>query len=72
MNRTVGRLEARLELDPWADTVIGTLTGDDGRERPFSGWMELASAVEAWRTDGRPGPSEDHGPAPPREPRGEG
>jgi hypothetical protein len=44
------RLEARLELDPRADPLVGTITGDDGLERQFCGWMELASAIEAWRT----------------------
>jgi hypothetical protein len=50
MDRDVAGLVARLVLDPDADRVVGTLTGDDGTERRFSGWMQLASAIEAWRT----------------------
>jgi hypothetical protein len=44
------KLKAALELYPRADTIVGTITGDDGAERRFSGWMEFASAIEAWRT----------------------
>jgi hypothetical protein len=51
MNIKVNRLVAKLELDPRADAVAGTITGDDGVKRPFSGWMELASAIETWRTE---------------------
>ena len=54
MNHNVDSLEATLEMDPRADSVVGTITGDDGVERPFSGWMELANLIEAWRTDNRP------------------
>jgi L-arabinose isomerase len=50
MDREAAKLIARLELDARADTVDGTITGDDGIERRFSGWMELANAIEAWRT----------------------
>jgi hypothetical protein len=51
MNIKVNRLVAKLELDPRADAVAGTITGDDGVKRPFSGWMELANAIETWRTE---------------------
>lgn len=62
MNREVDKLEAKLEMDPSSDTVVGTITGDDGVERPFSGWMELASAVEAWRTENSSRQLDDDGP----------
>jgi hypothetical protein len=53
MNGKPTRLEARLEIDSQADTVIGTITSDDGVERRFTGWMEFASAIETWRQEHR-------------------
>jgi hypothetical protein len=58
MNSKVNRLAAKLEMDPRADTVAGTITGDDGVERRFTGWMEFASAIEAWRSEHGPDASE--------------
>jgi hypothetical protein len=40
-----------LVLDGDGRTLGGTLRADDGVERRFSGWMELAAAIEAWRAD---------------------
>jgi hypothetical protein len=50
MDREEAKLEATLELDPRAETIVGTITGADGVEHRFSGWMELASVIDAWRT----------------------
>jgi hypothetical protein len=68
MDPDVARLGARLELDPAAETVVGTITTDDGVERRFSGWMELASAIEAWRTESSPDTGRDTGQTTPRGP----
>jgi hypothetical protein len=62
------RIEARLELAPRADTLVGTITGDDGLERQFCGWMELASAIEAWRTGNSAGAGAHISEATPRRP----
>jgi hypothetical protein len=32
-----------------ARALAGSLQGEDGVERRFSGWMELAAAIEEWR-----------------------
>lgn len=68
MNREEGRLEATLELDPRADTIVGTITDADGVVHRFSGWMEFASAIEAWRssTDAIGKPGDAAPPSPPR------
>jgi hypothetical protein len=42
-------LTATLVLDGVDGPLAGTLLGEDGVARPFSGWMELAAAIEAWR-----------------------
>ena len=40
---------ATIELSLWVTTPEGVLIDDGGRVRPFSGWIELASAIEDWR-----------------------
>jgi hypothetical protein len=43
-------LTATLVLeDDDGGALAGTLRSEDGEERRFSGWMELAAAIEAWR-----------------------
>jgi hypothetical protein len=44
-------LTARLVLVGDRRALAGTLQSEDGVERRFSGWMELAAAIEAWRDD---------------------
>jgi hypothetical protein len=44
-------LTARLVLVGDRRALAGTLQSEDGVERRFSGWMELAAAIEAWRAD---------------------
>jgi hypothetical protein len=44
---------ATLEVALEADAPAGTLTAPDGRRRSFSGWLELASAIEDWRATAR-------------------
>lgn len=68
MDREVARRKATLEIDARADPIVGTITGDDGLERPFSGWMELAGAIEAWRTENRSGSDVHTSPATSRDP----
>jgi hypothetical protein len=41
---------ATLEIDPSAPAPRGTLTPAEGRRLSFSGWSELAVAVEDFRT----------------------
>ena len=48
---TQQRLHATLALVPGeGQPPAGALIAADGRRRPFRGWIELASAIEDWRT----------------------
>jgi hypothetical protein len=38
-----------LDLDPNSEPIRGSLSASDQDSRPFFGWLELASAVEAAR-----------------------
>jgi hypothetical protein len=38
-----------LQTDIEGDAPGGALVTSDGQRRPFSGWIELASAIEDWR-----------------------
>jgi hypothetical protein len=60
-------LHASLELEPGAGPPRGALIVGRCRSERFSGWIELASAIEAWR--GEAEPLRDH---PRRSPRREG
>jgi hypothetical protein len=40
---------AKLEVDLHGATPEGALIAADGLRRTFSGWIELASAIEDWR-----------------------
>lgn len=50
---TASSLTARatLELDLRQEAPAGALVALGGRARQFSGWVELASAIESWRED---------------------
>jgi hypothetical protein len=41
---------ATLELSLGAQAPEGVLTDGEGGARRFSGWIELAAAIEDWRT----------------------
>lgn len=43
------RIVLRLEVDPEADPITGTLGGGDRERRPFTGWLELTDEIEAVR-----------------------
>lgn len=53
---------ATIEMDLEADAPDGAITTPHGDHHPLHGWMELASAIEAWqaqealRLDGRAAP----------------
>jgi hypothetical protein len=46
---------AAIELRLGAQAPEGVLIFPDGRSRPFAGWIELAAAIEDWRTGALPG-----------------
>jgi hypothetical protein len=50
-------IHVELDLEPNREPIAGTLSGQDFTARPFDGWLELASAIEAARTDGMPVPT---------------
>jgi hypothetical protein len=41
---------ATLGLDTATEAPTGALTDGHGQARRFSGWIELAAAIEDWRT----------------------
>ena len=45
--------KAALELDLDAAAPAGALSSDLGLRIEFSGWAELAAAIEAWRTEAK-------------------
>jgi hypothetical protein len=49
MAKTTRVAEAKLELELEADAPEGVLFTADGRRRAFTGWIELAAAIEDWR-----------------------
>jgi N-methylhydantoinase B/oxoprolinase/acetone carboxylase alpha subunit len=42
-----------LEMDCETRAPSGTLTSPDGRAYTFSGWTELAVAIDEWRSEAR-------------------
>jgi hypothetical protein len=50
---TSRRSTGRLEIDLEGRAPTGVLTGEDGRQFPFTGWTELASVIEQWREAAR-------------------
>jgi hypothetical protein len=70
MNRQPQTTSATIELDLGTEAPTGALTDEQGQARRFSGWIELAAAIEDWRTsitraDSGPSPSQE--PEPPAE-----
>ena len=50
MNHRPQTITATLELDLGAQAPTGALTDGQGEAQRFSGWIELAAAIEDWRT----------------------
>jgi len=50
MNRGPQTTSATIELDLGTQAPTGALTDEHGQGRRFSGWIELAAAIEDWRT----------------------
>ena len=50
MNQGPQTTSATLELDAASQAPTGALTDAHGRARRFSGWIELAAAIEDLRT----------------------
>jgi hypothetical protein len=48
-------VHVELDLDPGADPIEGRMSVAGGPPEPFTGWMELASALERARSDGAAG-----------------
>lgn len=40
-------LTLRLEIDPTEEPISGRVSAPDGTSRPFRGWLELATVLEA-------------------------
>jgi hypothetical protein len=49
MGQPARKATASLELQVEPQAPAGTLTADDGFRRAFTGWIELATAIEDWR-----------------------
>ena len=45
------KAQVMLELDLRRNPPLGGLVLPGGGLRPFSGWIELTSAIESWRVD---------------------
>lgn len=54
-----GLVRLELELDPTADPVEGWLVVGDGEREPFTGWIQLAAALERARAGALPAPVAD-------------
>ena len=66
MNQRPQTTSATIELDLGPQAPTGVLTDGQGQARRFSGWIELAAAIEDWRTStarAEPGPSAIEPPA---------
>ena len=50
MNRLPQTTSATIELDLGTEVPTGALSDGRGHARRFSGWIELAAAIEDWRT----------------------
>jgi hypothetical protein len=53
MNPRRSTLQATLELFSEGETPTGALITPGGQRREFSGWIEMASAIEDWRHNHR-------------------
>jgi hypothetical protein len=49
MNTDPAQAAATLRVDLSSEELTGVLVASDERSVKFSGWMELASAIEDWR-----------------------
>lgn len=49
VSESEGTAKATLEVELHGAAPEGALTAADGSRRAFSGWIELASAIEDWR-----------------------
>jgi hypothetical protein len=49
-----GLVHLELELDPMSDPVEGWLLEDGGERVPFTGWLQLAAALERARLGAAP------------------
>ena len=49
MNADSAQAAATLRVDLSVEELTGVLVASDERRVNFSGWMELASAIEDWR-----------------------
>jgi hypothetical protein len=63
VSKRVRRVRAQLEMDLEGRAPEGVLTSTEGRSIRFSGWTELAAAIEAWRSDARSARPGDNGAA---------
>ena len=43
-----------LEVEPDSEPISGRLSDASGAERPFTGWLDLAAALEAMLSPGDP------------------
>jgi len=50
MNQRPQTTSATIELDLGSQAPTGVLTDAQGAARRFDGWIELAAAIEDWRT----------------------
>ena len=50
MNQRPQTTSATIELEAGTQAPTGALTDGQGQARRFSGWIELAAAIEDWRT----------------------
>lgn len=46
---------ATIQIDATSDDLTGVLVAADGRRHEFTGWIELAGAIEDWRQGEGPG-----------------
>jgi hypothetical protein len=49
MEADTSQAAATLRVDLSSEELTGVLVASEGRAAEFSGWMELASAIEDWR-----------------------
>ena len=50
MNQRPQTTSATIELDAAGEAPTGAFTDGHGQTRRFNGWIELAAAIEDWRT----------------------
>jgi hypothetical protein len=50
----LGRARVQLSIELGSDPISGSFTARDGESHTFSGWIELAAAIEDLRADPEP------------------